>query len=562
MKQVIVTLLLIMAFPVAGACTPRSLVVMKQEAAKAMGKPQTRVKGAQDCEKIGIELLREENQLAVLGYKTGGFAVIAKDDTFSAVLGYSDREFTDNVPPALLWWLEAMDKSLERLLAEGRQSEKPAPTADYKTEIPQLLTTQWDQSEPYYNSCPTYSNVTTTGHYLTGCVATAMAQIMNYHKYPITGTGYNSYTTSPDGTTSIKVRAMFDGVEYDWANMLDRYTRGNYDEVQANAVATLMFHCGVAVNMQYNTAANGGSGALSSDAALALRNYFSYSTKIYEREFFPVKEWMNIIYEELSAGRPIEYGGQSSSGGHAFVFDGYDADGLIHVNWGWSGNGDGYFDIATLNGYSSAQDMIIIHPLDDQANQIPYSSLWGLNGNLTASVQGRQSLTYKAEAIYNLDIESFTGVVALVAEPVNGGGITVLQKYNANNVEYLRGYRNYGGTADISVLGEGGYRIYLATLSEKETEWQPVRSNENLTNNFILTISGSESILTAGDSNWTASGIVTAVADDITDNMVRVYTSDGVLVYSAAADRFRTSDVPARGLLIIKGNGTVRKVFK
>lgn len=562
MKQLITTLLILISFPIIGECAPRSLALMKHEAAKVMAKQQARTKGKQSLASNGLELLKEENQLAILGYRTGGFAVIAKDDTFNAVLGYSDSKLTDNMPPALLWWIETMNTSLEKILADGGQQESVLPDKELKAEVSTLLTTQWDQSEPYYNSCPTYTNGTRTDHYVTGCVATAMAQIMNYYKYPATGSGYNSYTISPNGTTTIKVKAMFDGVEYDWANMLDRYSRGNYNDVQANAVATLMFHCGVSVNMKYNTTANGGSGALSSDAATALRKYFSYSTKIYHREYFPVKEWMNIIYKELDAKRPLQYGGQSREGGHAFVFDGYNADGLVHVNWGWSGSGDGYFDIATLNGYSSYQDMIIIHPLDNEANRIAYTSLWGLDGNFTVSVQGRQSLTYKAEGIYNFDIDTFTGAIALVAEPINGGEVTVLQKVSASNVEYLRGTTNYGGTADISKLPEGIYRVYLATKSEDETAWQPIRSHENSTNNYILTIEGSGATLAAGDSNWTASGIDVVRTSNTTGGLIRVYTADGVMVYSASTDKFRISDIPAHGLLIIKGEGTVKKVFK
>lgn len=510
------------------------------------------------------KILKQETQLSLVGYEDGIFVVIANDDTFNAVLGYSDGNLIGSIPPALQWWIDTMNASLEKILADESRQTIILPEK-YKTDVGSLVSSQWDQSEPYYNKCPEYSPYTgATNHYVTGCVATAMAQIMNFHKYPEKGKATShSYVFYPngEGQTGQSTRAYF-GVKYDWANMLDRYSKGNYNETQANAVATLMFHCGVSVNMQYNTSANGGSGAYSSDAALALRNYFSYSTKLYHRDYFPVKEWMNIIYEEIDAGRPIEYGGNSSSGGHAFVFDGYNADGLVHVNWGWSGSGDGYFDIATLNGYSSGQDMIIIHPLDDPSNEIPYTSLWGLEEGLNVTVDRNGSITYKTTGIYNFDIEDFSGVLAFVAEPVNGGEMAILSRYSASNVPYLIGYKNYDGTASISDLADGTYRLYLASKSERETEWQPIRSHEDETNNYILTISGNDVTLQTGDSNWTASGIAKIETGGSTDGIVRVYTTGGIMVYSAPADKFNINSVPATGLLIIKDGEKVRKAFK
>lgn len=558
MKKLIFMLLFLALLPYIGKCAPRSLEQMKKAATAAMSSTQVGRKAAHGKADGEIKLLREDGQLAIFGYDAGGFAVIAKDNAFNAVLGYSDTGWTDNVPPALIWWIETMDKSLDNMLAGGKAAVNIKPGDGMKGEVTPMLTTQWDQEEPYYNDCPTYTENGMTGHYVTGCVATAMAQIMNYHKYPATGKGYKSLT-APNGK---KVQVAFEGTQYDWANMLDRYYAGGYNTTQADAVATLMLHCGVAVNMNYGTVNNGGSGALSSDAALGLREYFSYSTKIYEREFFPVKEWMNIIYDELSAGLPIEYGGNSSFGGHAFVFDGYDADGLVHVNWGWSGSGDGYFDIATLNGYSSGQDMIIIHPLDDPSNEIPYTSLWGLQGGLSIKENGLKSITYNATAIYNLDIENFTGTLALMAEPVDGGEKIVLDGQYASNVAYLRGYGNYGRSTDISVLPDGKYRLYLASKSERETDWQPIRSHENVTNNYVLTISGSTTLLTVGDSNWTASGIAKVEATDNADNTVRVYTPGGIMIYSSPADKFNINAVPATGLLIIKDGEKVRKTLK
>ena len=135
------------------------------------------------------EILRRESQFCVIGYENGGFAFIANDDRFSAVLGYSDCKYDENnLPPAMLWWMEAINASLDKALESGEQPEMVPPTDfGYPEAVESLVKTKWNQGTPYNNKCPTYTSGTTTQHYVTGCVATSMSQVMKYHNYPVKG---------------------------------------------------------------------------------------------------------------------------------------------------------------------------------------------------------------------------------------------------------------------------------------------------------------------------------------------------------------------------------------
>ena len=224
------------------------------------------------------------------------------------------------------------------------------------------------QDKPYNDQCPVaYTTVThRAAKAVTGCVATAMAQIMYYYKYPVHGQGKNSvgvyWPSAPDHTVIYTVD--FSKATYDWNNMLNVYANTEYTAEQDSAVARLMYHCGVACNMSYDP---DGSGAYTADAAMGLKKYFGYAstTRVATRQAFNEPEWMDMVYGELNAHRPILYTGNdvATGYGHAFVIDGYTSDGLVHVNWGWEGSQDGYYDIALLNPrdmqFANTQDMVI-----------------------------------------------------------------------------------------------------------------------------------------------------------------------------------------------------------
>ncbi|MBQ0019669.1 MAG: C10 family peptidase, partial [Bacteroidales bacterium] len=223
----------------------------------------------------------------------------------------------------------------------------------------------WAQNDPYNRLCPTVPKTDTKC--ATGCVATATAQIMKYYQWPKQGTGENSYKST---TYGFELGADFSQSIYDWANMLDDYS-GEYTEQQANAVARLMSDIGIAENMDYDQE----SGSSSYFAAYALATHFGYNKglQVCEREFYSYAEWNDLLKTELAASRPIMMTGgkkETQTLAHEFVLDGYDKDGLYHVNWGWGGMSNGYYDINIMcpknqgtgggsGGFPARQDVIV-----------------------------------------------------------------------------------------------------------------------------------------------------------------------------------------------------------
>lgn len=302
-----------------------------------------------------------------------GFVLIAGDDNSVPVLGYSitgsfDK---DNMPPNFRKWIEGYRQELEHIIAnnieaapetkdqwakliQGSSTENKSTNA-----VNPLVSTTWNQS-PYYNAlCP--------GGSVTGCVATAMAQIMNFWEHPVQGSGFHSYNEDDYGTLS----ANFGGTTYQWSSMPNNVSSPN------SAVATLMYHCGVSVDMNYSPQSSGAY-VISSQSPVthcseyAFTTYFGYDNSVQgkERANYSSSSWIQLLKTELNAGRPIEYAGFGTGGGHAFVCDGYDNNDYFHFNWGWGGAYDGYFLVDALNpsgtgtgggtgGYNSYQQVVI-----------------------------------------------------------------------------------------------------------------------------------------------------------------------------------------------------------
>lgn len=279
-----------------------------------------------------------------IGYDEGGFALVSTDDLLPEVLGYSNQKFS-TANESFNWWLTAIGKAAESIVAKGEPAKVVKPDTElYAESVAPLITSKWDQQTPYNNLCPSG----TTGRTMTGCVATAMAQVMYFWRYPQHGSGSKTIYYPFEDTHGQQLTVDFSQASYDWDNMIDDYS-GSYTQEEASAVATLMYHCGVASSMQYGV---DGSGTYNSEAAAALKNYFGYpaSVRYVERSQYGEADWMQMIYSDISSRQPIIYTGSDYSyGGHCFVLDGYNADGLVHINWGWSGTSDGFYDISLLN---------------------------------------------------------------------------------------------------------------------------------------------------------------------------------------------------------------------
>ena len=293
-----------------------------------------------------------------------GFTIVSGDDELPEIVGYSAHGNSEHLmkTEGCAAFLKAYQKFVAAFTqgdAKARKilAEQRALKADGRYQQPKidplLGDIAWNQETPYNKMCPEYIDtvqsdtgcVATAMASVTGCVATAMAQVMMYHKYPKElKADIPAYTTA---TNKLKVNAISEGEKYDWDNMLPTYTEGEYNTTQANAVAKLMFHCGAAVQMDYGDS----SGALLRPEDMS--TYFGYDADLLQevyRSVYTLAEWKKILDRELEAKRPIIYGGVAShENGHQFVCDGSDGEGLYHINWGWSGDSDGYFDITLLD---------------------------------------------------------------------------------------------------------------------------------------------------------------------------------------------------------------------
>ena len=290
-----------------------------------------------------------------------GYTIVSGDDRMPEIVGYSttDTYSEENMPDGmkhLMQAYEAMatalangDAKVERCLAE---KEALAADSTYRQPrvAPLLADIVWGQTEPYNNLCPMYDDQRRT---LNGCVPTAMAQLMMYYQYPQTlQSDIPAYQTQ---SYQLNMPSVSAGERYDWDNMLPQYSGSAYTAAQANAVAKLMYHCGLSVKADYGP---------SSTSALCTPNvlvkYWGYDPDVIKflfRENFSLREWTAILDAELQASRPVYYSGVPfTSVGHAFLCDGADGDGLYHINWGWSGWSNGYFDITVLNSdYSGTE---------------------------------------------------------------------------------------------------------------------------------------------------------------------------------------------------------------
>lgn len=279
-----------------------------------------------------------------------GYVLVSGDDRMPAVIGYSDEgKFdADAIPDNMREWLETYAEQVRYVQTHaGVRIQSSTDQTSIGNVYPLLGNTKWNQSAPYNNMCPTFSNNGTTQRTVTGCVATAMAQVMYYHRWPETGTGSNTYTfnLNSDEQQPLTLSADFSQSRYDWANMLPNYT-GNETSTQNNAVAKLMSDCGVAMDMGYGAS----SGAVTRIAMNRMPKHFRYdkSIKFIMRDAYTLDKWLSIINGELSSNRPVIHTGASNQGGHAFVVDGCNSNGYYHVNWGWNGMSNGYFALTDL----------------------------------------------------------------------------------------------------------------------------------------------------------------------------------------------------------------------
>lgn len=424
-----------------------------------------------------LQILEETSAYHIYGQADRGFVVVSTDDNAKEILGYSTSTFDkDNLPPAFKCWLKAIEVST---------IDKHVNT-NY-TVVPNFLTTTWGQSDPYNALCPKINEEDTP----TGCVATAMAQIMYYYKFPAQGKGSGYYTLGDNKTA--RLSGAINSV-YEWDKMYDDYSTISITDEIRKPIATLMKDAGLGAHMNYNV---GGSGTSEYDAAASLTKNFSYAAnhiRIIQKDYYTAEEYSSIIYNELAEHHPIlATGTDSYEGGHAFVFSGVDENGLVYVNWGWNGDADGYYEITNLSPRESIETYSLynsiicgIVPGTGDPSESVYGSQWAIDEYDTG--QGEKYDTFKIEPwesfdymdvsigfILNVSPFPFKGKVYLCFESTDGDQSknTSYTIFDTTEDEMQPAYGWIGVTrglwaSDVK-LKTGKYYVYIASQNEYET---------------------------------------------------------------------------------------------
>lgn len=424
----------------------------------------------------------------------GGFVVVSGSTLLRPVLGYGDAApgatdasevLPDNLTSWLSWLGEAaayVERHPEASIAAQAVSTEPV--------APLLGNIAWDQTAPWNAQCP--------NQYYVGCMATAMAQIIYYYRYPEHGTGSHSYRW---GNQTLSVN--FAEETYDYDLMFDRNSSSVTAE-QCAEVAKLSYHCGVAVDMGYSA---GGSGAYDFNVIPAMTKYFGYNPEaaILDRTAFTLDDWNARLTAELEGQRPILFCGQSSSGGHAFVLDGINASGLYHVNWGWSGAYNGYFDVLVLNpdGYGSGASYsedgfthlqtACVHLAPEAGAGGYVNSLHGqaistTTTSVAVGAKARLSVNNIANSGNDLDGTAY----ALIMQGADTMAMAEIGAFHS--VSYAS---NYGAAATVNgqftvpELPDGQYQVYAAVSEGGDrTKTDIIRCRATAPSYLNMTISG------------------------------------------------------------------------
>lgn len=532
---------------------------------------------------IAVEKYQSLDMVNVYGIKGKGVVFISKDDDIEPVLGISNEDFdVNNMPCGMKWWLNTANKSLERMKAKGITYSANTMAASGRPTY--FIKTCWNQDTPFNNLCPRINGSAAP----TGCIATAMAQIMKYYQYPATskGTGIYSVTTYKDkndkeGTTKWYKREL--GHTYQWTAMQSSYGVVSKDE--NDAVATLMADAGAASQMNYQT---NSSGTIEWYAAKGFAKNFRYDSlaiSCLQRDFYTDAEWMEMVRKEMEAKQPVLYcGSDEIEGGHAFLLDGIQSDGKVHVNWGWGKSGDGWFDIDVLRpnitgftgeGFNIGQSMVCGFkrqetPSADEEN----ISQWVTDGY--SFYISNNELHVKLTNAYNYSHRVFEGRLDIVLQ---GTGDNISKLYTdpifetdteTPYVDMLSGF-NYGDKdhpevdynlslePELKNISAGTYKLFLGSKSTKEKAYQCLRGVGG-TIMYTLTVAADGTMTLSQDGTSAISAVT--VKHNISAPYTYIYNMQGQEVYKSKTQDFCLDDVPAHGVLIVKQGDTTRKVVK
>jgi hypothetical protein len=437
---------------------------------------------------------------------SNNFVIVAGTDNVTPILGYSNEHPYDSeqIPENLKSWLEmyqneiqyAIDNKIAASDAVQNQwkSLLAGEVASAAAVVAPMVKTTWNQS-PYYNELCPFDNVL-QGYTLAGCGAIAMAQVLKYWNYPAQGKGLHSYVplTNPQYGA---LTANFQNTTYDWASMPNSISSSN------QAVATLIYHCGVSLDMDYGVNSSSAYHRYNNHPStyLALKDFFGYKNTLngVSQSSYTAAAWTAMIKADLDAGRPVLYRGSGNDGGHLFVCDGYDANDYYHFNWGWSGHYDGYFTLSALSpgttDFSSGQYAIFgIEPktVNPTVDMRLYSKI-----AISPATQIKPAAAFTITAnIKNCGGASFTGI--LCAGLYNSSG-SLLTTFGSQTVT-LPPDGSTGSilfsTTGISSMTAGTYSIHLMHKQNTKTSYSVIAYGIDLAgtynNTLPITVSASD----------------------------------------------------------------------
>ena len=472
---VLVTLLLISPFAI-------SRQISEAEAFSVAVKYSSVIDAGGKCDKL--KKAASGKSYYAFNAEGGGFIIVSGDDRLTELVGYSKEGKFDeaDMPENMRYLLDGYSEYLSAVRSGKILPKKAKVSVNANVEVGPLLTTKWNQKEPYNKLAPSYGE----GHCPTGCIATAMAQVMNFHKWPLKGTGSNSYSHSYGIST-----VDFSQSTYDWDNMLDGYY-DNPSAVEVDAVAKLMYDAAVSVNMKWVPDVSRASNYV---IASALREYFGYQSQFFYRDDFTTAGFKSFLKSEIDALRPIIYLGEGSVK-HAFVADGYDSNDFVHINWGWGGHYDGFFDVSYLypdgigigggeDGYNLNQSIITVSPLKNGEKPYEPISLGFYNtsdldvGISSSPAEGALGyVSFYVKSLQNQSDVPFSGDFALGIFNLEGEMVATSEIKSHSNrpmKAWSYAYGFYCPFPELS-LQDGEYSVSGIFRLNPESKWEKMRT--------------------------------------------------------------------------------------
>lgn len=436
-----------------------------------------------------------------------GFVIVSPDEAFGdgLILGYSDEGTFDydKLPDNAKWLLSQYQEQIKYIREHNIAADVANPISVGSVVVaPLLADVKWNQSYPFNELCPLDGNQRS----VTGCVATAMAQIMWYYKWPLSGTGTHSYKWHNQTLT-----VDYSKSEYDWSHMPGRYISKQYGAEDVAAVSRLMYDCGVSVDMEYSA---GGSGTYSYLANDAFKKYFKYKSASYSYNSGSVTRWNNTLTNELNNRRPVYMGGQSEDGGHAFVCDGYDSNNYFHFNFGWGGMGNGYFLSSIAGGYSQQQECVYNIRPDKQkivSDGLYYNQLCADKAEL--SFPDDEGVVYSGKVVVPAEVSDSSSVykvtsigsyafaksdVSALDIPACIGQIAASAMYGCGSIDSIFVHWNEPLDCDISIFDNSIYSYAVLVVPEGTVDAYSKRLPWSMFSNIVSEEGTSKS------EEWTA----------------------------------------------------------